>query len=427
MTEDAGRYSTRETYEPPPGDDDMAGRFGGAWHEGAAARGGGEPKSEPIKFTATPFVWSDPALFPRRRWLYGRHLIRGYVSTTLAPGGVGKTSLTLVEAVALATGRPLLGIVSPEGPRTVWFICLEDPREELQRRVLGILEHYRIDPAELGGRLFLDSGRDLKMIVVKPGPNGAEIAEPVVDALVAEIRARNVDLVTIDPFVKVHRLNENDNTGLDVVVTAFADVAHQCQCAVEIVHHVRKLGGAEATVEDGRGASSVLGAVRSARVLNRMTKEEGEKAGGADYLSTFRATNGKSNMAPPAASSDWFRLLDVSLGNGSGGPFDDGDRVQVVVSWQWPDLMETVKVSDLPAVQRVVAAGQWRAAVQAKAWVGVAVAQVMKLDHTNKAHRAIINAALSAWYGTRSLVKVVRQDEHREDREFVEVGPGPGP
>ena len=59
--------------------------------------------------TPTAFKWRDPATLQRRQFVYGTHYIRKFVSTTLAPGGAGKTSLGIVEALAICTGRPLLG------------------------------------------------------------------------------------------------------------------------------------------------------------------------------------------------------------------------------------------------------------------------------------------------------------------------------
>ena len=55
------------------------------------------------------FTPVDIRSLPPRRWLYGRHYQRGVVSATVAPGGTGKTSLVMVDAVAMATGRNLLG------------------------------------------------------------------------------------------------------------------------------------------------------------------------------------------------------------------------------------------------------------------------------------------------------------------------------
>ena len=57
----------------------------------------------------TPFQWVEPALIPPRPWLYGRHLLRKQVSVTFAPGGVGKSSNSIVEALAMASGKPIAG------------------------------------------------------------------------------------------------------------------------------------------------------------------------------------------------------------------------------------------------------------------------------------------------------------------------------
>lgn len=107
----------------------------------------------PPVFTPTPFVYRDPATIPPRQFLYGRHLIRGFMSATVAPGGVGKSSLALVEGVAMASGRNLIGV---QPPRTlkVWYINLEDPRVEIERRVAAICLHFGTRPSEIEGRLF---------------------------------------------------------------------------------------------------------------------------------------------------------------------------------------------------------------------------------------------------------------------------------
>ena len=59
--------------------------------------------------TAQPFIWRDPRTIPPRQWLYGKHYIRKFASGTFAPPGIGKSSLDLVELVAMATGRRLVG------------------------------------------------------------------------------------------------------------------------------------------------------------------------------------------------------------------------------------------------------------------------------------------------------------------------------
>lgn len=108
----------------------------------------------PSRFRPTPFRWRDPATIPRRQFVFGTHLIRGFVALTVAPGGVGKSSLAIGEAVSMASGENLLG-VRPGRPLRVWYVNLEDPREEIERRVAAVCLHFEIDPASLKDRLFL--------------------------------------------------------------------------------------------------------------------------------------------------------------------------------------------------------------------------------------------------------------------------------
>ena len=387
-----------------------------------AAPGGAQgATASSYSITARPFVWRDPSTFPRRQWLYGKHLVRKFLSCTVAPGGVGKSSLQLVEAIAMATGKPLLGIQVRE-PLRVWIINLEDPLEELERRVLAVLLHFRIHPDDLGGRLFLNSGRDTKVVIASTTKAGTVLAQPVVDALKAEIKAKQADVVVIDPLVKAHQVPENDNGAVDMVCTAFANIADECDCSFDLIHHVRKTNGAEVTVEDSRGAVSLLAACRSARALNRMSKDEAERAGVTEARSYFRAENGKGNLAPPE-KAEWFNLRGVSLGNGDPDlPFDNGDQVAVAVSWEWPDALAAVTVKDLLAVQRGVQEGHYRADVQAVEWVGKVVAAVLRLDADDRGDRARISAMLKIWFGSGALKKVEGTDDKRRVRQFVEVG-----
>jgi hypothetical protein len=74
--------------------------------EGASPSDPPKKADKPV-LKAVPFEWVDSAKLPRRQWLYGRHLIRKFMSCTLAPGGLGKSSMEIVEALAMATGRNL--------------------------------------------------------------------------------------------------------------------------------------------------------------------------------------------------------------------------------------------------------------------------------------------------------------------------------
>lgn len=327
----------------------------------------------------------------------------------------------MVEAIAMATGRALLG-THPTGKLKVWIWNGEDPLEEMERRVAAICIQYGIDRAELDGQLFLNSGRDTEIVIATTTRSGTVIAQPVVDAMKATIRENGIDVVYLDPFVACHGASENDNGAINAVAKTIARMADETNTAWDLVHHSRKTGGAEITVEDGRGASALLAAARSGRVLNPMTKDEAERAGVEKPRGFFRVDNGKANLAPPPDKSEWFALKSVSLGNGGENLFDQPDYVAVVTPWQWPDVMADVTVDHLRKVQTAVAAGRWRENSQAKDWVGHAVGRVMGLDITNKGQKAKVLGYIKTWLATGMFVTVEGEDDRRNKRTFVEVG-----
>jgi hypothetical protein len=362
---------------------------------------------------ATPFVWRNEADIPPRRWLYGRHLIRKFLSLDIAPGGLGKSSVKIVEALAMVTGLELLGKPVHEGQLRVWLYNLEDPVEETERRFAAAAKHFNITPAHCGDRLYSDSGREQPVCIAEETGDGARIVRPVSDALIEELTARQIDVLTLDPFVSSHSVSENDNRAIDMVAKEWSRIADVCNCSINLVHHVRKTNGAEVTAESSRGAVSLIGAARSVVVYNRMTKEEGERAGIEPDKRGFyfRTQNDKANLAPPEAA-DWHRMNNVEL--------DNGDSVGVACPWQWPDSFEGVTTSHLKAAQAKIAEGLWRKDVQAKNWAGVAVADACGLDA--KKDRGRIKDILKQWVETDMLREVEAPDEQRRPRIFVEVG-----
>jgi hypothetical protein len=361
-----------------------------------------------------PFRLRDPATIPPRQWLYGRHYIRKFVSCTVGGGGVGKTSLDMVEAVAMASGRPLLGIEVAH-PLKVWVFNLEDPLEEMERRLAAICLHYGITESELGGRLFYHSGRDQRLVIARQD-QGRTVVTPMSAVLTSAVIQHGIDVVQVDPFIACHEVPENDNGGIAVVATQWAQVAHDANCAVELSHHVRKIGAQNPSIEDARGAKALLDASRAARRLVRMTDDEAARAGiEPDQAWRYsRESDGKENLAPPDRAHSWRKLESVELGN--------GDNIGVQTPWKWPDAFSDVTVADLLSVQRLVDAGRYRDSSQAKAWVGNAVAEALDLDLDDKHQREKVKTLLKEWRKNHALDTYEDHDENREMRKFVRVG-----
>lgn len=380
------------------------------------------------RITATPWQWVDPTTIPPRRWIYDKHYVRRFVSGTVAPGGVGKSSLIIAEALAISTGRALLEVPVQERAN-VWYWNGEDPREEMDRRLAAACQHYAVQPQEIEGRLFIDTGREVPIIIAEKVRDTLTVSRPVIEDMEATIRENDIDVVIIDPFVSSHSVGENDNGAIDRVVKEWAGIAERCNCAVELVHHVRKaVGDHTYTVEDARGGSALIGAVRSARVLNVMSQDDADKAGiePEHRRLHFRVDNGKANMAPPMERAVWRKLVSVGLGNGKDyGLINTEDHVGVVTAWEMPDTLHDVRAEH---IEKVVAAVRenpdYRVDVQARDWIGNLVAEVLALDVTSKADKEKVKRALAMWFASKALGKEKRQDKKRELREFVVVGPG---
>jgi hypothetical protein len=302
----------------------------------------------------------------------------------------------------------------------VWIWNGEDPAEEMQRRIMAAALHFDLTPADLQGRLFVDSGRLMPVCIAVQTKGGAVLNAPHVDAVKATIKANMIGLMIVDPFVSSHTVTENDTTAMSLVARAWAQIADETRCAIELVHHSRKTNGLAITVEDGRGAVALLNAARSARTLNVMTKDEAGEAGVDEARFYFRLDNGKANLAPPPERSTWHRLVSVPLGNER--PDRPGDNVAVVSAWKWPSAFDGVTVHDLRAVQAKVHGAEWRADAQSPAWVGKAVANALDLDADEPAVKSKVKGLLKVWIETDALRIVERPDASRRPKKFVEVG-----
>ena len=385
------------------------------------------PVITPVKnqIAATQYVCREASSLPVRPWIYGRQFLRGSLSVIVAPGAVGKTSLLVGAAMALVTGRPLLDKSVWDGPKRVWLWNLEDPEEELARLIEAARLHWSVSEDQIRGRLFVDSALNGAELCIAVEDNiGFRILEPIVAELVDELIRREIDILIVDPFVSSHRVSENNNGAIDAVAKKWARVAVQANCAIGLVHHTRKLNGAEATAEGGRGASALVNAARSVIALNRMTDQEAGDLGVAaeDRRRFFRAYDDKNNRAPPAESSDWYQLLSVDLGNG--GAAGHSDSVQVVAPWAPRDALFGLTWEHLRNVQLLIEEGEYRKDPQSPDWAGLAVAQVLKLDVTDRkgADAGRVKKLLSKWVGSGALIETREKDRNHDVRSFIRLG-----
>lgn len=376
------------------------------------------------------YEWTEPQDIKPRHYHYGRHFIAGYCTATIATGGIGKSSLTAAEALAMVSGKPLLG-VQPPRRCSVWLWSLEEDRDEQRRKIQSCAKHYGLTRQDVCAKeegkhfgLYADT-MSTSLQTTIPTREGIQINEPVFENIEARIINEDIDVLIIDPFISSHQASENDNTAMDLIVKRWCALAASTGAAIHLVHHTRKLNGEQAGSDAARGGRAMVDAVRYARVLNRMTPEEGERAGVDDHRSYLHAQSDKSNLAPPEEAS-WFKIIGVELENSieaeRGYPARPSDKVGVVTRWSWPDAFDGITVEDLVKVQRALDGQQARENVQAKDWAGQIVADVLEIDIADKAGKQRVKTMLNIWIKSGALKVSKIHDENRRERPIIEVG-----
>jgi AAA domain-containing protein/DnaB helicase-like protein len=314
------------------------------------ARGPDTTQTEPID------AGQDENAIPPRGWLLSNTFCRGFISGLIAQGAAGKSSVRLIQALSLVSGRSLSGEhVFQQG--RVLIVCLEDGIDELRRRTRAAMLHHGVDGNELRGRLFLWAPLGHKIAEQRNGSREVvqgELAEKMRSFIVK----RKIDLVMIDPLVKAHTVEENDNTAIDAVAVILSTLACDLDCAVDLLHHERKGSNDTGDANRARGASSFKDAARLLYTLTPMSNDEREKFGlsEAERRSLVRVDSAKVNIAPPAIEGRWFRIVGVPLGNGNEA-YPRGDEVPTAEPWTPPNIWRDLSTTVINKILDNIAAG----------------------------------------------------------------------
>jgi hypothetical protein len=211
--------------------------------------------------------------------------------------------------------------------------------------------HHGVSADDVRGWLYLWAPIGLKIAEQR---NGARQVVPgdLEPQLRTFISDHNIDLVIIDPLVKTHTAEENDNAAIDAVSTILGHLAGELDCAVDVLHHERKDGAPEAgDVNRGRGAGSFKDAARLICTLTPMTETERKQFGltETERRSLVRVDRAKVNIAPPSIKARWFLIVGVPLGNRT-DLYLHGDTVPTVEPWRPPDLWREITPSTVNAI-----------------------------------------------------------------------------
>lgn len=334
-----------------------------------------QPPSVPIRSLA-PF---DARAIPPRPWIVPGWLLEKQVAMLIAPPGVGKSTITLHQAIAVATGTPWGGW-TVDRPGNVLLINVEDDPDEMMRRTAAALDTMGIDQSAIEGKLFIHDC-DREFLITKAVDNSKEIIwSPLVDQLQETIRRHDIRLTIVDPFAETYNGQENDNNEMKRAATGFRHIARQTDSAVCLVHHTSKAGsGAHGDMYSSRGGSASVGVVRTAATLFPMTKDDAAKFGmpEKDTRLYVRWDDAKSNQSLIGGEPRWFKKTSVVIPNGHG--LAAGDSVGSLVEWSPPDVFETISIEVANRILDDLAAGTWKEDRRARdegTWAGLPIMRI---------------------------------------------------
>jgi len=152
-----------------------------------------------------------------------------------------KSWLALEMALAVASGTPCLGSFEVHDAGTVLLYMAEDAAPVVKARLAGICRHRGLDLGALPVHLItapalrLDRAHDQARL----------------RAAVALYAPR---LLVLDPFVRLHRIDENDAGQVSALLGYLREVQREHDIAVLVVHHARKNGAGGQAGQSLRGS-----------------------------------------------------------------------------------------------------------------------------------------------------------------------------
>ena len=154
----------------------------------------------------------------------------------------GKSFLALDLAVAVAAGIPCLRRFAVSQPGRVLLYPAEDALHIVRRRLEGICAAAGATLAQL----------DVQVITAPSLRLDLDADRARLDETVARLKPR---LLILDPFVRLHRIDENVSGEVAPVLAFLRELQRRHAVAVAVVHHARKGAGAIRAGQALRGSS----------------------------------------------------------------------------------------------------------------------------------------------------------------------------
>jgi RecA-family ATPase len=177
-----------------------------------------------------------------RRWLIDELWADEAVGIVGGEPKCCKSFLALAMAVSVAGGVPCLGCFAPAQTGRVLLFAAEDALHVVRQRLAGIARAAGVALPDL----------DIHVITAPSVRLDVELDREALTATVAELRPK---LLVLDPFVRLHRIDENLSGEVAPLLAYLRELQRRFHVAVVLVHHARKGGAKMRAGQALRGSS----------------------------------------------------------------------------------------------------------------------------------------------------------------------------
>ena len=193
---------------------------------------------------------------PTQRWLVDSLWARAGVGIVGGAPKCCKSWLSLDIALSVASATPCLDVFEVAEPGAVLIFMAEDTLSHIKARLDGLCRHRGIALSAVpfhvitAPTLRLDLARDQ-------------------ERLRDTVRDIRPVLLVLDPFVRLHRIDENNASEVSALLAYLRALQREFHLAVLVVHHARKNGSAAAAGQALRGSGDFYAWVDSGLYLRR--------------------------------------------------------------------------------------------------------------------------------------------------------------
>jgi hypothetical protein len=202
--------------------------------------------STPFDSVSLPYLHARDlaAIPPQETWLiddlWGVHhvgVLGGAPKTT-------KTWLGLDMAISVASGTPCLGRFRCARSGTVLLYAAEDSEDMLRHRIDCLCASRALSLPDIPVYVITEPALRLDL------PSHQQRLSQTLASLKPE-------LLVLDPFVRLHRQNENDAGAVSAILGYLRELQRHHWTAIALVHHTRKNGSSASPGNSLRGSSDV--------------------------------------------------------------------------------------------------------------------------------------------------------------------------